>query len=254
MQTLKPNEEVKFTDGTMNLEGDIWVARSEKISEKRIESKTTSIKYLLGGGAEVNETTLVKETDQSGKWVEKGKIVKNMHFDAAGKLNWGEVEFYFGSWNYPIKIDVGEENNRIKNSLPNLREPDFDVKTLEWPPNRSGFTTTIGGFSGAVYSVFMLENGLVRRMERTLINFRENCDEIDSKTGEKTVDITSYKHYDENDRFKSFSATAVNDVSENCKLDIQFNLHDDEDAYNKFLSQGAVDAWRKEMEMKKRNL
>jgi hypothetical protein len=226
---------IKHANVVMEKNGDEWVGKSEQTSGRKNETKTLNIKYVRGGGADLTETTVIKEKDSSEKWSETGTIVKKMRFDSLNKLTWAEVEFFFGSWNYPIKIDMEEENKRFSSLL---SQAPFDKKRI--------FKGFIGGYYAVTHASLSTEGNFLSYLERTQIEMKEDME---------NMTINMRRRYSKEGGFKSLSAdiTYDNEKTHN-KLEKLVDGSLEKAELDRFLSQKPVDDWRKEMGLKTGNL
>ena len=220
--------------------GDEWNGTVEERFERRIETKTLSIQHAKDGNIDITENTMVRER-ASENWKETGEATKKMHFSSGGRLLWCEFEFYFGGWKFPIVIDVDKEN-RLLGQLP--RHPAKARDAKETDALNSSSMPIIGGFPAAVSSVFRVEGELVRNTQKTSIN-----------TGRSVMQVNVEKLYDENDMFVSISAE-ITHTEENVSKRLRefLQVSDDEKTMAMFLSQEKVRRWRKETELKAKNL
>jgi len=237
----KLGDEATYSGSVLTRQGEEWIGRSEQVRERTVESRTTSIRYLMNS-IELSEKDSVREPESKR---DIGKIDRKMHFDSSKKLLWGQVGISLGSWGFPIPFDMQEENGRIAKSLSEIDKPGADLRKLA-DGAREASTTIIGGFPAAVYVTFSVDDASIIRSEKTVINVTGNLLAVDVE-----------KSY-ERGRQHSFKSISVEMSYENgpdkTRLSTSFSVESEEGAIREFLSQKPAANWEREMELKARSL
>jgi hypothetical protein len=234
--------EAQYAEFIVKRKSDEWSGAIEEKLGKETRTRTLEIRYVKGGGADLTETIrLSRNADRE----EIGTAVKKLHLDSAGKTDWVDIEFIFGSWKYPIHIEAQKENERIDKSSPNTVNTDFGIKKIEEKTKLFGRQReTIFGYQqqDSIYAT-LSDKG-------NIISYTETTEGAVSPTTRITVHLErSYEK--ESKALESFSAdiSVDNGVAE-LALDASVHLESERAKFLSFLSQQPVDAWKREMELK----
>jgi hypothetical protein len=234
--------EVQYAEFIMKRKSDEWSGAIEEKLGKETRTRTLEIRYVNGGGAELTETIKISKNANE----EIGTVVKKLHLDSAGKTGWADIEFSFGSWTYPIHIEVQKENERIDKSSPNTVNTDFGIKKIEEKTKLFGREreTIFGYQQDSIYATLSDKSNL--------ISYTETTEGAVSPATKVTVHLERlYKK--ESKALESFSAdiSVGNGVTERA-LDASVHLDSERIKFLNFLSQKSTQSWMKDMEAESR--
>ncbi len=248
----------KHADFVMERNGDEWVGRSEETMGKKSEIRTLNIKYVKGGGADLIETITTKEKGSSEKWRETGTVVKKMRFDSLNKLQWADIEFVFGSWRYPVHIEVQKEDERIDRSSPDTVNTDFGPQKIEGRTKLFDVEETkVEGIKvkGTIFGYQTQDSIYATLSDRgNLISYTETTEGAIGPTTRITIHLERL-YEKESKLLESFSADiSVGDGVTEGALDASVHLESERAKLLNFRSQKPVEDWSREMELRTGNL
>jgi hypothetical protein len=230
-----------YAEFAMKRKSDEWSGTVEEKLGKETGSRTLNVKYARDGGADLTETTV-----SGNAHGEVGTAVKKVHLNPGGRAGWADIEFSFGSWRYPIHIEMQKEGERIDNLSPGIVKPDFGTKKIEDRTKLfDGKGTIFGSQQDSIYATLSNKDNLICYTET-----------IEGVISTSRITIHLERRYNpESKALESVSADiSVADGVAKLALDASVHIDSEKDEFLNFLSQQPVDSWRREMELKTRNL